>query len=95
MTVDMIECRQFFKKDHQGIKLTTGAQRGCMKKDNDELLKVIQIYFTCIGRFNMVYLYHVRLLLHFIGKKTLNLTYFLYRSIGNMADKIHEIYPKY
>jgi len=36
----------------------------------------------------MIYLYHVRLLMHFIGKKALNLTFFLYRSLGKMDDKV-------
>lgn len=88
MTLDTNECGQFFKKEYQGIKLTTRAQRGYMMKDNDELLKVIQRYFTCEGRFNMVYLYHIRLLLHFTSKRALNLPYFLYKSIGKMAGKI-------
>lgn len=36
----------------------------------------------------MVYLYHVILLVHFIGKKALNLPLFVYRSLGKMADKV-------
>jgi hypothetical protein len=31
----------------------------------DNMLKVIQRYFTCEGRFNMIYQYHISLLLHF------------------------------
>ena len=62
MTLDISECRQFFKKEYQDVKLTTGSQRKCMTKDSDELLKMIQRYFTCEGGFNMVYLYHIRLL---------------------------------
>jgi len=95
MNVDMTECGKFFKKEHQDIKLTARAQRRCMKKKSDELLKVIQRYFTCEGMFNMVYLYHVRLLLHFACKKTLNIPYFLYRSMGKMEDKIHANPKKY
>jgi len=36
----------------------------------------------------MVYLYHIRLLLHFTRLRTLNISHFLHKSIGNMADKI-------
>jgi len=35
-------------------------------------LRVIQRYFTCEGRFDRVYQYHVRLLMHFTGKNPLN-----------------------
>jgi len=72
--------------------LSAGAPRCCITKENDELLKVIQRYFTCEGRFNMVYAYHnhIRLLMHFKGVKALNLPYVLHRSIGKMAGKIQE-----
>jgi hypothetical protein len=55
----------------------------------DKMLKVIQRYFTCEGRFNMVYQYHIVLLLHFTGKEAMNLTFYLFRSIGKMANKVH------
>jgi hypothetical protein len=35
-----------------------------------------------------VYPYHIRLLMHFTGKNTLNLPFFLCRSLGNMADNV-------
>lgn len=87
-TLDLGECRHFFNKEYQDIKLTAGAPRGCITKEIDELLKVIQRYFTYEGRFNMVYAYHIRLLMHFTSLKALNLPYFLNRIIGKMAGKI-------
>jgi hypothetical protein len=36
----------------------------------------------------MVYLYHIRLLMHFTGKKALNIPYYLCRILGNMVDKV-------
>jgi hypothetical protein len=54
----------------------------------EKLLRVIQRYFTCEGRFDRVYQYHVRLLMHFTGKSPLNLPFYLYRSLGKMADKV-------
>jgi len=87
-TLDLSECRHFFIKEYQDIKLTVGAPGKCITKESDELLKVIQRYFTCDGIFNMVYAYHIRFLMHFTGLKALNLPYFLHRSIGKMKDKI-------
>jgi hypothetical protein len=52
------------------------------------MLKVIQRYFTCEGRFKMIYQYHIRLLLHFTGKDTMNLPFYLFRSIDKMSDTV-------
>jgi hypothetical protein len=54
----------------------------------DKMLRVIQRYFTCEGRFNMIYQYHIRLLLHFTGKDLMNLPFYLFRSIGKMVDRV-------
>jgi hypothetical protein len=43
--------------------------------------------FTCEGRFERVCQYHIRLLMHFTGKIPLNLPFYLYRSLGKMANK--------
>ena len=53
-----------------------------------KMFRVIQRYFTCEGRFNMVYQYHIRLLLHFTGKESMNLPFYLFRSIGKMSDRV-------
>jgi hypothetical protein len=53
----------------------------------DKMLRVIQRYFTCEGRFNMIYQYHIRLLFHFIGKYLMNLPFYLFRSIKKIVDK--------
>jgi hypothetical protein len=56
----------------------------------DKMLKFIQRYFTYEGRCNMVYQYHIRLLLHFIGKEAMNLPFYLFRSIGKMVDRVQD-----
>jgi hypothetical protein len=52
------------------------------------MLRVIQRYFTCEGRSYKVYQYHIRLLMHFTGEIPLNLPFYLYRSLGKMANKV-------
>jgi hypothetical protein len=37
---------------------------------------------------NMVYQYHIKFLMHFTGKKVLNLPFYLYISLGKMVDKV-------
>jgi hypothetical protein len=54
----------------------------------DKILKFIQIYFTYEGRFNLIYQYHIRLLLHFTGKEDMELSFYLFRSIGKMFDRV-------
>jgi hypothetical protein len=36
----------------------------------------------------MVYQYHIRLLLHFTGKESMNLPFYIFKSIGNMSDRV-------
>ena len=59
-----------------------------MKENYSKFLMTIQKYYTCEGRFHMVYSYHHRLLLHFVCKRSLDLTFYLYRSLGKMSDKV-------
>ena len=59
-----------------------------MKENYAKLLMVIQKYFTCEGRFHMVYSYHLRIILNFVGKRSLELPFYLYRSLGKMSDKV-------
>jgi hypothetical protein len=43
----------------------------------EKILKIIRRYFTCEGRFDRVYPYRIRLLMHFTGKNPLNIPFFL------------------
>jgi hypothetical protein len=54
----------------------------------EKLLKIIPKYFTCEGRFDKVHQYHIRLLMHFIGRSHLNLPFFLCRSLAKMVDGV-------
>ena len=54
----------------------------------DNMLRVILIYFTCEGSFNIIYQYHIRLLFHFTSKDLVNLPFYLFRSIRKMVDRV-------
>jgi hypothetical protein len=54
----------------------------------DNMLKFIQKYFTCEGRFNTVSQYHIRLLLLFTRKEIMNLPLYVFRSIGKVVDRV-------
>ena len=81
-------CEEFLKQVHRGVDLTNGIPRSYMKENYAKLLMIIKKYFTCEGRFHMVYSYHLRLLLHFLGKRSLDLPFFLYKSLVNMLDRV-------
>jgi hypothetical protein len=77
-----------FSKEYQGDNLSKGVPRSHMLECFDKMLRVIQRYFTYEGRFNMVYQYHIILLLHFTRKESMNLPFYLFRTIGKMSDRI-------
>jgi hypothetical protein len=80
--------KEFLKPRYQGDNLSKGVPRSHMMEYFDKMLRVIQTYFTCEGRFIMVYQHHIILLLHFTGKESMNLPFYLFRSIGNMSDRV-------
>jgi hypothetical protein len=88
MTLNVAFSKEFLKPEYQGDNLSKGVPRNHMLEGFDKMLKVIQRYFTCEGRFNMIYQYHIRLLLHFTGKDAMNLPFYLFRSIGKMSDRV-------
>lgn len=56
----------------------------------DEMVYIIQKFFTCEGRYSIVYLYHIKLLLHLKGQCTISLPYFLLQSLTKMSKTIQK-----
>lgn len=79
---------EFLKEEQKGIDITASIPKTFLKENFSKILMVIQKYFTCEGRFNMVYQYHFKLLLHFTSKKPLDIPFYIFRSLENMADKV-------
>jgi hypothetical protein len=50
------------------------------------LLAILRQFVTCEGRFGLVFLYHIRLLMNFIGFQ-LNMPFYLLRSLYKMAKR--------
>jgi hypothetical protein len=80
--------KYLFKPRYRSNELSKSMPRNQLIEQFDRTLKIIQRYFTCEGRFNTLYHYHIRLLLHFTGKIEMNVTYYLLRSIGKMSDRV-------
>jgi hypothetical protein len=88
MPLDSMFYIDFLKPKYRNQKIGATIPREYVLEPYEKLLRVIQRYFTCEGRFDRVYQYHVRLLMHFTGKNPLNLPFYLYRSLGKMEDKV-------
>jgi hypothetical protein len=72
--------KDLFKPEYQANELSKSMPRSQLVEQFDRLLKIIQRYFTCEGRFNTLYHYHISLLLHFTGKVEMNIPYYLLRA---------------
>jgi len=87
MDFDWVAFQYFLKPKHRKV-YGSYVPRSYLHDHYGKLLEVIQRYFTCQGRFNRVYHYHIRLLMHFIGKKAMSLPYYLFRSLCKMVDRV-------
>jgi len=85
---DMNPCKEFLKDDYVNKDLSRGVPRNYVKEHYALLLTCIQKYLTCEGRYNKVYSYHFKLLLHFTGKVSIDLPFYLFRSLSKMCDKV-------
>jgi hypothetical protein len=67
-----------------------GIPRSWLVHPWDELAYLIQKFITCEGRFNIIYLYHIKLLQHLRGDCEINLPYFLLQSLSKMARTVQK-----
>ena len=75
------------KPEFKESNLTKGVPRIWLLEEYDRLLFIIQIFFTCEGRYSWVLQCHFKLLLHFTGKKEIDLPFFLFMSLQRMISK--------
>ena len=85
---DMSPCKEFLKEPYVNEDLTKAVPRSYVKEHFALLLTCIQKYLTCEGRYNKVYSYHFKLLLHFTGKASIDIPFYLFRILSKMCDKI-------
>jgi hypothetical protein len=88
MALDAAYAKDFLKTKYQTDNLSKGVPRNHLVEEFDKILRIIQRYFTCEGRFNTLYQYHIRLLLHFTSKIEMNIPFYLLRIIGKVPDKV-------
>jgi len=59
-----------------------------LKDEYVPLMRLIMKYFSCEGRFSLLYAYHIRLLMHFTRVRMMNLPYFICRNIERMTTLV-------
>lgn len=84
----MNPCKEFLKEAYVNEDLTKAVPRNYVKEHYALLLTCIQKYLTCEGRYNKVYSYHFKLLLHFTRKVSIDIPFYLFRSLSKMCDKV-------
>ena len=67
-----------------------GVPRSWLIHPWDEMVYIIQKFVTCEGHYSIVYLYHIKLLLHLKGQRTISLPYFLLQNLTKMSKSIQK-----
>jgi hypothetical protein len=93
-TTKDIEFRSYLKPEHKCITLKKDIPRSYLEEKWQHLLKAIQVYITCEGRYSRVMFYHFKLLNHFTGRCPLNLPFYLHKSLTKMTHQVQAIPSK-
>ena len=83
-----MEFRFYLKLEHKSIVWKKHIPTSYLEEKWKHLLKSILVYITYEGRYNRVMIYHFKLMNHFISKSSLNLPFYLYKSLTKMAHQV-------
>jgi hypothetical protein len=73
---------QFLLPDKQNLDWRKGVPHSWIRQEWHTALII------CEGRFSLIYIYHIRLLMHLNGDYPLNLPYFLLKSLAKMSKRV-------
>ena len=77
----------FLKPQYSMVDWRCGIPANWLKEDWRKVLRIVQKFVTCEGRFSITHLYQMRLLTHISGDDPLNLVHFLYNSLLKMSKR--------
>lgn len=91
------DLNSFIRDEYRDPNQAKGICRNYLKKEWEERVKLDKNFLTCERRYTIVFLYHMRFLFHFAGIRTLNLPYFILKSLTKMVARIqtHQEASKY
>jgi len=82
---------QFMSRSRvSSINWKKGVPRSWLVHPWDEMVYILQKFITCEGRYSIVYLYHIKLLLHLKKQCVISVPYFLLQSLTKMAKTIQK-----
>jgi hypothetical protein len=81
------DCNQFLKYEYKNPPWSHWMPICMLKPKWSNYLLMIQRHFIGDGKYSRFYLYHLRFLLHLIGKR-MNVPYYFLRILSKMARKI-------
>jgi hypothetical protein len=87
-TIIGIDIESFLKDEYRGEIQRHGIQRSWLNPSWNENMKVIQIFFTCKGRYNGICMYHFKFLAHLEGQVRMSMPYFLLKNLTKMLSKV-------
>lgn len=62
--------------------------RASLLPPHDKVALTIQKYLACEGRYTVLYHYHFKLLIHLCDQQLINIPYFLYETLKQMASHV-------
>ena len=65
-----------------------GVQLHKLNPEWREVIRILQSYITCEGRFALVFKYHIRFLQHLNQESTMNLHFFFLNILQKMSDRV-------
>ena len=82
---------QFMSRSRvSAVNWKKGVPRSWLVHPWDEMVYILQKFVTCEGRYSIVYLYHIKLLLHIKKQCTISLPYFLLQSLTKMSKTVQK-----
>jgi len=82
---------QFMSRSRvSSVNWKKGVPRSWLMHPWDEMVYILQKFVTCEGRYSIVYLYHIKLLLHLKRQCVISLPYFLLQSLTKMSKTIQK-----
>jgi hypothetical protein len=88
MPLDVLCYEEFIKPYCLNGKVEAGIPSRYLQEPFRKLLRAIRKYFICEGRFDIIHTHHIILLMHFTGRRPLNIPFFLHQSLQEMAENI-------
>jgi hypothetical protein len=82
---------QFLLVDKKNLNWRRGVPRSWIRPEWHTTLIIIHRYITYEGRFSLVYIYHIRILMNLNGDYPLNLPYFLLKSLTKMSKRVQSL----